>query len=92
VKANSALNILESFHSATNHVQDVMHDLFEGVCSYDMQLICRYFIDSRYVTLQVLNSRIQSFNFGYYDVKDKPPLLCKSVFDSEQLSMDAVQS
>lgn len=92
VKANCALNILESFHSANNYVQDVMHDIFEGVCTYDMRLICRHIIDSGYVTLQVLNSRIQSFNFGYYEMKDKPPLLTKSVFENEQLSMDAVQA
>ena len=41
-----------------------------------------------YYIMQVLNSRIQSFNFGYYEMKDKPPLLTKSVFENEQLSMD----
>ena len=42
VKENSTLNCLDSFHSATNYVQDIMHDLFEGICTYDMRLFCRH--------------------------------------------------
>lgn len=92
IKENSALNVLSSFHAATNYVQDVMHDVFEGVCLYDMKLICSQLINDGIFTLNDMNSRVQSFNYGYYDVGNKPPVITKAHLDAEQLSMEAVQA
>lgn len=41
VKALSALNKLSTFHAALNYVQDIMHDVFEGVC-----MTCVCYVDS----------------------------------------------
>ena len=41
IKANCCLNGLSNFHASTNYVQDLMHDILEGVCSYDLTLFCK---------------------------------------------------
>jgi hypothetical protein len=71
IKAQCALNQLKYFHAADNYVQDIMHDLLEGVCSYDMRLICKNLTEK--ITLEELNRRIQCVNFGYHDLSSKPP-------------------
>ena len=32
------------FHAAENYVQDIMHDVFKGVCAYDIPLICSAYV------------------------------------------------
>ena len=44
IKAASILNELKYFHAVTNFVQSIMHDLFEGVCAFDMCLVSRELI------------------------------------------------
>jgi hypothetical protein len=39
IKFASPLNQLTNFHACENFIQDVMHDMLEGVCKYDMKLI-----------------------------------------------------
>lgn len=56
IKAASILNELKYFHAVTNFVQSIMHDLFEGVCAYDMCLVSRELIRRQFFTLSVLNS------------------------------------
>ena len=40
IKCDSVFNSLEYFKAATNSIQDVMHNVLEGICSYDLRLIC----------------------------------------------------
>ena len=39
-----------------------MHNLLEGICRYDLRKCLNYFINSQYLSLDVLNERIQYFN------------------------------
>lgn len=56
---------LNSFHVTSNFSVDVMHDVFEGICHYDLQLILNDFINVKhYFTLDLLNSRKRSFVYG----------------------------
>jgi len=75
IKQRCPLNDLVHFHAAENYVQDIMHDIFEGVCAYDLPLICSAYISSGYFDLFVLNHRVQSFTYGYCDAANKPPVI-----------------
>lgn len=90
IKQNCALNSIENFHAAKNYVQDCMHDIFEGVCAYDMPLICAELIARKFMTLQTLNHRVQTFNLGCHGKTDKPPFIVS--LDVDQLPFDASQS
>lgn len=92
IKESSALNQLLTFHAGNNYCQDIMHDIFEGICLYDMKLICSQLICNGCFTLADLNNRVQSLNYGYYDITNKPPVITKVHLDSEQLCMEAVQA
>lgn len=61
---NSLLNDIPSFHVVSNFYVDVMHDVFEGVCHYNICHAINYFINSKYFDLEVLNSRKQGFEYG----------------------------
>jgi hypothetical protein len=90
IKQPCALNRLNYFHAARNYVQDIMHDIFEGVLAYDILLICSHLVGRGYFSLITLNHRLQNFSYGYYDAKNKPPVI--SSFDTEMLPYDASQS
>jgi len=36
IKETCAFNILQSFHAVENYSVDIMHDLLEGVCVYEV--------------------------------------------------------
>lgn len=44
IKENCAFNILYSFHAVENYSVDIMHDLLEGVCVYEISYILYHFI------------------------------------------------
>jgi len=53
-----------------------MHDLLERVCEYDIGLMLNQIIFSlKYFTLNTLNDRIESFNYGSIDIRSRPPLI-----------------
>lgn len=58
-----------------NLVVDIMHDLLEGVCHYDLCAILEELMYvKRYFTLENLNDRIQSFNYDF-DIGNKPSII-----------------
>lgn len=80
VKENSILNSLDNFHTAENFCVDIMHDLLEGVCHYDILLILKKLVlEKQLLSIELLNKRIELFDFGPNNVK--PPL-----FDTDCLS------
>ena len=89
IKENSIFNSLRYFHAVTSNVQDIMHDLLEGVCAYDMKLVCASLVQSKLFSLEQLNNSVQALNYGYHDSTSKPPVITS--FDNEILSFDASQ-
>ena len=81
IKEPCILHQLKNFHSATNIAVDVMHDLFEGICRYDVALILKHFIYTmKLFTLEEFNSRLQSFDYGpNYNVNKPPQFSEKSI-------------
>lgn len=56
IKECCIFNQIPSYHVAVNSICDFMHDVVEGVARYDMGLIIKKLIDSKYITLEVLIS------------------------------------
>lgn len=48
---------LPSFHVTENLAVDIMHDIYEGVCHYDLSHILNYLIDKEYITLSEFNEK-----------------------------------
>lgn len=61
----SLLNEIPSFHVTKNFYVDVMHDIFEGICHYDLCNSILYFIEKmKYFKLSDLNTRKKFFEYG----------------------------
>lgn len=75
VKRDSILNNLCYFNVTHNQVADVMHDLLEGVGPYELKLILCSLIEDKHLTLEKLNFRITSFDYGFPDLKNKPSVI-----------------
>jgi len=71
---SSILNIISSFHVTENYCIDVMHDVFEGICHYDMCHIIKYYIETaQLISLSNLNKRKINFNYGPIEVGNISP-------------------
>jgi len=73
IKECCIFNQIPSYHVVVNYICDFMHDVVEGVARYDMALIIKKLIDSKYITLEVLNTRIELFNYGTNEKRNTPP-------------------
>ncbi|XP_055842787.1 uncharacterized protein LOC129909740 [Episyrphus balteatus] len=69
IHENSVFNSIKSFHVTSNYSVDVMHDIFEGVCHYNMCHIIRHIIEKKFFSnLETFNDRINSFNYGEIEI------------------------
>lgn len=90
IKEKCTFNQIPSFHVTENYVVDIMHDLFEGVCGYDMVLILNYFITTKkYFSLNILNNQILYFDGKSDAAKNRPSLISHMEFAKGSLSMSA---
>ena len=72
IKSPCALNELGNFHVTTNYAPDIMHDLLEGICGLEVHLILAQLIREGLFDIDLLNSRITSFDYSTTDSKNKP--------------------
>lgn len=63
---------LEFFDVTNGCPPDIMHDLLEGIVPRVLKLALKKLIQERHFTLEFLNNRITSFNYGFSDKTDKP--------------------
>ena len=91
VKKACVLNSLHYFHSSDNYTVDIMHDLLEGVVQYELKLFFQYLIKNGYASIKTLLHRVQSFNYGFLERKNKPSGL-KIDDNSKHLGINAIQS
>lgn len=67
-----------------------MHDILEGVCQYDIsQLLLHYIYEAKFFTLEVLNNRLNVFDFGLEDGVNRPPSLKKEKLKNFRLGFSA---
>lgn len=89
LKEECIFNSLSYIHAVSNYSVDIMHDLFEGVCHYDMIHILDYLINSvSYFTTETLNNRIKYFDFEY-EASNKPPNIKNDFRNKTKISMSA---
>lgn len=72
VSKNIVLSTNYKNYIYNNYSVDIIHDLLEGIHQNDMALITNNFIKCKYFSLDILNSRINYFNYQYSE-KNKPP-------------------
>ncbi|KAJ8681995.1 hypothetical protein QAD02_017787 [Eretmocerus hayati] len=84
INGDSALHKSRSWHFTNNWVFDPMHDIFEGNGPLALKLVFLHFISHpKYqLTVEKLNNRIDQFDYGSSDIKDKP----SGNFNRKQLS------
>ena len=75
VNRQSSLDSLPNFSVVEALPHDIMHNLFEGVVPYELRLLLHHFICKSYLTIDKINYRLRSFDFGYSEIKDKPVLI-----------------
>ena len=81
----SSLNDIEHLHVANmmQMPQDVMHVLFERVLGMVIHMMLCEFFKKKYLTLSVLNERLNAFDFGTAEARNRPPKSFKEKdFDS----------
>lgn len=61
------------FHTSDNHAVDIMHDILEGVAQFEVKLILEYILEN-YLTAKELSARIDSFNYGYTERRNRPQM------------------
>lgn len=90
IQQNSILNNIATFHVTTNYTVDVMHDIYEGICHYDMCHIITYFTKTmKYFTLPILNSRKELFSYGTIEVGNISAEIKKEHLKNFHLKMNA---
>ncbi|KAK3920036.1 Laminin subunit alpha-2 [Frankliniella fusca] len=73
VEGPPLLDGLRFFRPVHHSIFDLYHDLQQGVCKMEVKLALReYVCKKKYFTEEVMKSRIQFFEYGLPDVKNKP--------------------
>ena len=70
IKEKCVLQNVCGFHLVENLAVDVVHDLLEGICRYDLGLILYYYLGKKLFTLQQIKHLIRGFHYGR--IKNKP--------------------
>jgi hypothetical protein len=72
VQTECELNQLKYFNFLDSPTVDIMHDLLEGVVPYELKLVLQKLISIKCFTLETLNNRLISHNFGFLESKNRP--------------------
>lgn len=79
---------IPNFHVTKNLSVNVMHDIFEGVCQYDLGLVLHHFIiKEKLFTLDDVNTYVKAFDYGRY--RNAPPQILESHVKNRRLMMSA---
>lgn len=89
IKELSILNSIPTFHVTQNFSVDAMHDIFEGVCHYDMCHIIKKLIEMQYFSLDLLNERKSMFNYGEIEIGNISPEISYNHLTKCHLKMSA---
>ncbi|KAB0800833.1 hypothetical protein PPYR_06572 [Photinus pyralis] len=91
VKEACCWNVLPSYHCTINVSFDIMHDIFEGVCRYEIGFLLFYFIKTKsFFTLEQLNDRIKYFEYeDKIDCGNRFPLIKKNHIENKNLILSA---
>ena len=68
-------------------IPDIMHDVLEGSLQLQIKWLLKHYIDLRYFSINILNERIRSFNFGTAERSNRPTRIAPDVLTSSQNSV-----
>ena len=90
INRTSILEEVPGFSVATGLPLDIMHDLFDGVVHYELKLFLLYCTSNNFFSIETLNNRLGSYDFG---VEDKPSLIDRLSLDhpNKKFSQSAAQ-
>eukprot|EP00102_Acyrthosiphon_pisum_P023948 XP_016661158.1 PREDICTED: uncharacterized protein LOC107884143 [Acyrthosiphon pisum] len=90
IKEACVWNTVNYFHATINYSVDIMHDVLEGVCLYDIAgILFEFIIHLKYFSLVTLNDRIKYFNYGPIDTQNKPQPITNDFLKQKKLKMSA---
>ena len=89
INQNCILNNIPSFNVVKNYAVDIRHDLFEGICHYDLCQAILYFIEERYFTLDLLNKRKMGFSYGETEIGNLSSPISMERLKNNSLKMSA---
>ena len=93
INAECVLNEISDFHVLENTSLDIMHDLAEGVCPYDISKMLLHYIDnSQLFTIDDLNDRIGGFDYGVSGASTRIPFLKIEKLRKNSLGFSASES
>ena len=64
-----------------------MHDILEGSLYYEMKLMLQVMVNTGYFSLDDLNMRLENFELGYMESKNRPSLFSAKNFNSDGKSL-----
>ena len=86
---------LPSFCVRKQLLQNIMHNLLEGVVQYEARLVLLLYIRNNTLKLDRINDAILSHHYGSSETSNKPGPIRQSVFTSKEgssLKFDALQA
>lgn len=92
IKEECILNQLPSFNVINCPSVDIMHDLFEGVCHFQLSKIILHFIAQNFFTLDDLNNRKSLFDYGTYEIDNKSVDIKLTHLKNGKLKMSASET
>lgn len=83
VNRQSVLHNVKYFDVCKCFPEDAMHILLEGVVPYETKFLLKFLIDDqKCLTLKKLNGRLECFDYGYMNIKNKPSPINREVINS----------
>ena len=85
INGNSCFSSIRHFDVTKCFPHGIMHVLFEGIYPREIRLLLIHCItEMKYFSLEDLNSRILSFDYGYISQKSQPTPLHPDVLKTEK--------
>lgn len=92
ITENSIFNDIPSFHATENYAVDIMHDLYEGICHHILcQSLLHFIYEMKYLTIDILNSRVKSFSYFKNDKGSEKISFTKKELENCKLKVSAKQ-
>lgn len=84
---------IQSFHVTKNYAVDIMHDILEGVCKYDIGMMLKVMVyNLNYFTIDTLNNRIEPLNYRPINIRNRPPLISNDSLKHGSIKMSASET
>ena len=88
INRKPVLNKSRYYHVIGGLPADIMHDILEGVLQYEVKELLKHYIKVQHLfTLEHLNHQIASYDFGYYNDKNRPSQITELKLSSADNSL-----